>query len=791
MRHAATFALVLSAVATPAALRADVTPLQIALFHPIQLANEKTAVVGLRLNLFYGKNRDVYGLDLGLVNVVERDSVSVAAGLANVSRRHGGVQVGLANASRTLYGFQFGLVNFHESGFGWQFGAINIAAKPWLPMLGILTNWAERPRLGQFTLGFNHAWHTPLQIAGILNNSRRETVLQVAGGANYGESVGLQIGGVFNRAEKVTSQWALGVNVAEHSHLPQFAGVLNVADRTSAQLAVLGNWSRNETIQLSALGNYSGRTRPAGSETKEPGPEGSRGLQLSGGANYAQNVLVQFAGIVNVNERAGAQVAAGGNLAGDARLQLAGFNRAQSADVQVGLLNLADESRLAQVGLFNRSLSTRGFMLGLVNESHELLGLQVGLLNIAKNARLPVTLLFNFNYDEREVRSSTGFVPASWTPFQFAFYAPGQVFTRETPVLGLRLSLLYGRNATVFGLDVGLVNRSEQARGFAVGGLNVVEGDFVGAQLGLAGYVEGDATGALVGPLLQFTGGTLRGFALGAVVFTGGDVRGLQLGVLFNGAGRSLLPQFSLGANVAQSAPLQLSGLGNYSEEKIIGPQISVGVNYARGAFAQVGGLGNYSDEDVVGFQVGGLFNRARFVPLQIALGGNQATLESWFQFAGIFNVVSEELRNAPFGRGLDPYAQVSTFFNLSANTHLQIAAFNIEQRRNFVQLGFVNFARKGHFQAGGVNVAFGFRGTQVGFVNVAGDSAGLQVGAVNVVDDFRGVAVGAWNLADDFRGLSVGLFNFADYLRGVQIGIINIHRKGSVPVMLGVNAGW
>ena len=44
------------------------TGLQLSLFPPAQIFNESYDVSGLRLSLIYGRNQNVRGLDLGLVN---------------------------------------------------------------------------------------------------------------------------------------------------------------------------------------------------------------------------------------------------------------------------------------------------------------------------------------------------------------------------------------------------------------------------------------------------------------------------------------------------------------------------------------------------------------------------------------------------------------------------------------------------------------------------------------------------------------------------------------------------
>ncbi|HNO26853.1 MAG TPA: hypothetical protein PKK94_27985, partial [Leptospiraceae bacterium] len=200
--------------------------------------------------------------------------------------------------------------------------------------------------------------------------------------------------------------------------------------------------------------------------------------------------------------------------------------------------------------------------------------------------------------------------------------------------------------------------------------------------------------------------------------------------------------------------------------------------------------LANLSQEKVRFGQIGGLFNRAKFTPVQIAAFGNHVFDEAYFQFAGGFNMVTQSMRNAPFSRGRDPYAQLSLFFNLSGHTWVQAAAFNIDDTFNYVQLGAVNYAKEGHFEAGGINISMRMQGVQVGGANFSENMSGVQLGAVNMGGKSRGISVGFWNMYEKKSGLSVGVFNYAKHLYGVQIGLLNVNEQGSVPVSLGINAG-
>ncbi|KYG64955.1 hypothetical protein AZI86_12225 [Bdellovibrio bacteriovorus] len=128
------------------------TPIEIALFPPVQFPSPDFAVRGLRLSVV-GQNREAHGLDLALIgnmtkqkftgvaiaglfnyNAVGADIIGLQlAGLANLndvsSRLYGfqvgaynrvgkvyGVQIGLVNSARELHGIQIGLINFNDAG---------------------------------------------------------------------------------------------------------------------------------------------------------------------------------------------------------------------------------------------------------------------------------------------------------------------------------------------------------------------------------------------------------------------------------------------------------------------------------------------------------------------------------------------------------------------------------------------------------------------------------------------------------------------------------------------------
>jgi hypothetical protein len=138
--------MLLLALTTVSNARADGgSPIQISLFNPVQIVPETKSVKGVRLNLIYGKNADVTGLDYGLVNQTTGNEGALQIGLVNLaynSTEDGhGVQWGWVNRSRNMRGLQVGLVNFTETMHGVQVGVANIIQKGKIPFLPIV-NWS-------------------------------------------------------------------------------------------------------------------------------------------------------------------------------------------------------------------------------------------------------------------------------------------------------------------------------------------------------------------------------------------------------------------------------------------------------------------------------------------------------------------------------------------------------------------------------------------------------------------------------------------------------------------------
>ncbi len=121
------------------------TGLQLALIAPVQIFPDSYAVSGLRLNLIYGRNRALRGLDLGFFNEVAEGVEGLQLGLGNLAGNLSGLQIGFYNDAATsesgccqigainclrsddAQGAMFGLFNMAQGMRGFQFGLINLA----------------------------------------------------------------------------------------------------------------------------------------------------------------------------------------------------------------------------------------------------------------------------------------------------------------------------------------------------------------------------------------------------------------------------------------------------------------------------------------------------------------------------------------------------------------------------------------------------------------------------------------------------------------------------------------
>ncbi len=185
------FKLLLCVMAMCAALSKGVladSPIQLALWPPIQLVGEDQAVRGLRLQI-YGRNSDVNALDLGFAH--------------EVTGSFGGIQLGLVGAVEQDMG-------------GLQWNAIYSRAS------GNATGWQQ----GLFS-----------QVEGNLTGIQQGIVTMVDG-----DTTGIQLAGLYNMTGKHISGAQIGlVNRAESVRGLQF-GLVNLANQMNG--LQIGLWNQ-------------------------------------------------------------------------------------------------------------------------------------------------------------------------------------------------------------------------------------------------------------------------------------------------------------------------------------------------------------------------------------------------------------------------------------------------------------------------------------------------------------------------------------------------------------------
>jgi hypothetical protein len=191
--------------------------------------------------------------------------------------------------------------------------------------------------------------------------------------------------------------------------------------------------------------------------------------------------------------------------------------------------------------------------------------------------------------------------PAGAAPLQLSFASPVQLVSESRDVSGLRLTLIFGKNAGVAGLDIAAGGTSSRA--------------FTGVQLALFGnYVEGKAAGVQAGLFWNaaaHVSGVQIGGLIANVAHEGGD--GLQLGLSnvaggkFNGVQIGLIGSvFRTDWTTLNFTGVQLGAL-NLVNGSATGLQVGIlnAVNTREGSFAGVQiGVVNIAG-DCKGLQVG------------------------------------------------------------------------------------------------------------------------------------------------------------------------------------------
>lgn len=128
---------------------------------------------------------------------------------------------------------------------------------------------------------------------------------------------------------------------------------------------------------------------------------------------------------------------------------------------------------------------------------------------------------------------------------QLSLFNPLQIRPEDTSIKYFRFNLIYGKNTSLVGLDLGLVNHltAGESKALQVGFANWVEADLKGLQYGCLNATKGTFTGWQWG-FINYSGHT-KGFMLGFVNYSE-TMYGLQIGLINIIRDGGMLPFFPI-----------------------------------------------------------------------------------------------------------------------------------------------------------------------------------------------------------------------------------------------------
>ena len=230
-----------------------------------------------------------------------------------------------------------------------------------------------------------------------------------------------------------------------------------------------------------------------------------------------------------------------------------------------------------------------------------------------------------------------GWVDAGFTPFQIGFAAGGsQVFEKEVPVYGLRVSGLYGVQSEVVGVDIGLLNDADTFRGIGLGLCNITRGSATGAHLGAGcNQVDDDFEGVQSGAA-NLVGGKLIGLQVGAASSAAGGATGAQIGLVSQAGDLTGLQAGAL--NYSGGLNGVALGVCNVARASSVGAQLGALCAVVTGDFKGLQtGAGNFVTGELTGAQLGAVNSADRGSGFQFGVV-NYAKSLSGLQF-GLLNI--------------------------------------------------------------------------------------------------------------------------------------------------------
>jgi len=211
----------------PSAATAGWSPLQVAVWHPAQMVPDDWNIYGLRMNLLYGKNKNVWGFDLGVANTTEGRVRGFQAGLINGPGDLDGIGVGGINSTRRVNGFQAGVLSVAEERVnGIQLSALfnQAPAVRGLQLhAGIFGNFSEDVVGAQIAAGLTVNQAETMrgaQLSIIANNANQSMQGVQFSIYNFAKIMGGVQFGIVNYAEEMKGLQVGLLNVVENSSIP-------------------------------------------------------------------------------------------------------------------------------------------------------------------------------------------------------------------------------------------------------------------------------------------------------------------------------------------------------------------------------------------------------------------------------------------------------------------------------------------------------------------------------------------------------------------------------------------
>ncbi len=116
-------------------------------------------------------------------------------------------------------------------------------------------------------------------------------------------------------------------------------------------------------------------------------------------------------------------------------------------------------------------------------------------------------------------------------PINIALVTPIQIFPEDNSIAGVRWNIIYGKNSSMVGLDIGLANHIGDGgfKGLQWGVVNLDDGNVGGLQAGFVNITRKNVEGAQLG--WYNSADYVNGLQFG-LVNSAGSMKGLQIGII-------------------------------------------------------------------------------------------------------------------------------------------------------------------------------------------------------------------------------------------------------------------